>query len=157
MRICQWRMWQATLSSWAWLERPCVSTSTPDTKNNNNLLFASVRAGIRDRSEGYVVTDLSFPTYLYDKYTANPDDLEEGLFKSKILIQVCRTSTTSQWPYRVCRDTKLDSCHLHPQRTIKCTFSKLQLNSLYLGKNWKESPRIHLWCTCSSLQVHARR
>ncbi|KAG1725947.1 hypothetical protein EDD22DRAFT_750840, partial [Suillus occidentalis] len=46
-----------------------------------------VRAGIRDRSEGYVVTDLSFPTYLYDKYTANPDDLEEGFFKSKILIQ----------------------------------------------------------------------
>ncbi|KAG1736830.1 hypothetical protein EDD22DRAFT_752967, partial [Suillus occidentalis] len=46
-----------------------------------------VRAGICNRSEGYVVTDLSFPTYLYDKYTANPDDLEEGLFKSKILIQ----------------------------------------------------------------------
>ncbi|KAG2749571.1 hypothetical protein P692DRAFT_20731641, partial [Suillus brevipes Sb2] len=52
-----------------------------------------VRAGIRDRS-GYVVTDLSFPTHLYEKYTANPDDLEEGLFKSKILVQVCRTSIT---------------------------------------------------------------
>ncbi|KAG1797276.1 uncharacterized protein BJ212DRAFT_1289779, partial [Suillus subaureus] len=40
------------------------------------------------RSEAcYVVTDLSFPTYLYDKYTANPEDLEEGLFKSKILLQ----------------------------------------------------------------------
>jgi hypothetical protein len=55
-----------------------------------------VRAGIRNRSEGYIVTDLSFPTYLYDKYTANPDDLEEGLFKGKILVQVCRTGTAWQ-------------------------------------------------------------
>ncbi|KIK34860.1 hypothetical protein CY34DRAFT_62996, partial [Suillus luteus UH-Slu-Lm8-n1] len=54
-----------------------------------------VRAGIRDRSEGYVVTDLSFPTYLYDKYTANPDDLEEGLFKSKILVQGYKAIFTS--------------------------------------------------------------
>ncbi|KAG1789260.1 uncharacterized protein HD556DRAFT_1447110 [Suillus plorans] len=46
-----------------------------------------VRAGIRNRSDGYIVTDLSFPTYLYDKYTSNLDDLEEGLFKGKILIQ----------------------------------------------------------------------
>ncbi|KAG1728863.1 uncharacterized protein EDB91DRAFT_1085945 [Suillus paluster] len=46
-----------------------------------------VRAGIRDCSEGYIVTDLSFPAYLYDGYTANLDDLEEGLFKGKILIQ----------------------------------------------------------------------
>ncbi|KAG2137731.1 hypothetical protein BD769DRAFT_1351674 [Suillus cothurnatus] len=48
-----------------------------------------VKAGIRNRSEGYIVTDMSFPTFLYDKYTANPDDLEEGLFKGKILLQVC--------------------------------------------------------------------
>ncbi|KAG1763522.1 hypothetical protein EDD22DRAFT_952247 [Suillus occidentalis] len=31
--------------------------------------------------------DLSFPTYLYDNYTSNQDDLKEGLFKGKILIQ----------------------------------------------------------------------
>jgi len=37
------------------------------------------------------MTDLSFPAYLYDRYTANPNDLEEGLFKGKILIQVCCT------------------------------------------------------------------
>ncbi|KAG1730221.1 hypothetical protein EDD22DRAFT_853026 [Suillus occidentalis] len=47
----------------------------------------TVKAGIRDRSEGYIVTDLSFPAYLYDKYTADPNDLEAGLFKGKILIQ----------------------------------------------------------------------
>ncbi|KAG2113315.1 hypothetical protein BD769DRAFT_1340133, partial [Suillus cothurnatus] len=46
-----------------------------------------VRAGIRDRSEGCIVTDLSFPAYLYDRYAANLKDLEEGLFKGKILVQ----------------------------------------------------------------------
>ncbi|KAG2126956.1 hypothetical protein DEU56DRAFT_742666, partial [Suillus clintonianus] len=55
----------------------------------------AVRTGIRDRSEGHVVTDLSFPTFLYDKYTANPDDLEEGLFKGKILIQGYKAVFTS--------------------------------------------------------------
>ncbi|KAG1887406.1 uncharacterized protein F5891DRAFT_1223337 [Suillus fuscotomentosus] len=54
-----------------------------------------VRAGIRNRSDGYIVTDLSFPAYLYDKYTANPDDLEEGLFKGKILIQGYKAVFTS--------------------------------------------------------------
>ncbi|KAG2749561.1 hypothetical protein P692DRAFT_201672739, partial [Suillus brevipes Sb2] len=54
-----------------------------------------VKAGIRDRSEGYVVTELSFPTFLYEKYTANPDDLEEGLFKSKILVQGYKAIFTS--------------------------------------------------------------
>ncbi|KAG1774371.1 hypothetical protein EV702DRAFT_928289, partial [Suillus placidus] len=47
----------------------------------------AVRAGIRDRAEGYIVTDLSYPAYLYEKYTANSDNLEEGLFKGKILLQ----------------------------------------------------------------------
>ncbi|KIK33159.1 hypothetical protein CY34DRAFT_100098, partial [Suillus luteus UH-Slu-Lm8-n1] len=54
-----------------------------------------VRTGIRDRSEGYIVTELSFPTYLYDKYTADPDNLEEGLFKGKILIQGYKAVFTS--------------------------------------------------------------
>ncbi|KAG1739424.1 uncharacterized protein EDB91DRAFT_1053836 [Suillus paluster] len=55
----------------------------------------AVRAGIRDRSEGYVVTDLFFPAYLYDKYATNLDDLEEGLFKGKILLQAYKAVFTS--------------------------------------------------------------
>ncbi|KAG2357281.1 hypothetical protein BDR07DRAFT_1490891 [Suillus spraguei] len=47
-----------------------------------------VRAGIRNCSDGYIMTNLSFPAYLYDKYTSNPDDLEEALFKGEILIQI---------------------------------------------------------------------
>ncbi|KAG2050294.1 hypothetical protein BDR06DRAFT_1011453 [Suillus hirtellus] len=44
-----------------------------------------VKAGIRDHSEGYTVTDLSFPAFVYEKYVANPDNMEEGIFKGKIL------------------------------------------------------------------------
>ncbi|KAG1763425.1 hypothetical protein EV702DRAFT_978404, partial [Suillus placidus] len=36
---------------------------------------------------GYIVTDLYFSAFLYDKDTTNPNDLEEGLFKGKLLIQ----------------------------------------------------------------------
>jgi hypothetical protein len=34
------------------------------------------------------VTDLSFLAFVYEKYTTNMDNLEEGLFKGKILLQV---------------------------------------------------------------------
>ncbi|KAG2054239.1 hypothetical protein BDR06DRAFT_884529, partial [Suillus hirtellus] len=54
-----------------------------------------VRAGIRDCSEGYIMTDLFFPAYLYEGYTTNPDDMEEGLFKSKILLQSYKVVFTS--------------------------------------------------------------
>ncbi|KAG2336221.1 hypothetical protein BDR05DRAFT_1006059 [Suillus weaverae] len=47
----------------------------------------AIKAGIQDRSEGYIVTDLSFLVFLYDKYQSNLDDLEEGLFKGRILLQ----------------------------------------------------------------------
>ncbi|KAG2127596.1 uncharacterized protein EDB93DRAFT_1109221 [Suillus bovinus] len=46
-----------------------------------------VKAGIRDRADGYVVTKMSWPAFLYEKYTADQDNLEEGLFKSSLLIQ----------------------------------------------------------------------
>ncbi|KAG1721057.1 hypothetical protein EDB19DRAFT_1898377 [Suillus lakei] len=54
-----------------------------------------LRSGIRDRSDGYIVTDLSFPVFLYERYTANPEDLEEGLFKGKILLQSYKAVFTS--------------------------------------------------------------
>jgi hypothetical protein len=41
--------------------------------------------------------DLSFPLFLYEKYTSNPDNLEEGLFKGKILLQVCHAVVIWQW------------------------------------------------------------
>ncbi|KAG2133103.1 hypothetical protein BD769DRAFT_1665875 [Suillus cothurnatus] len=52
------------------------------------------KAGIQDHLEGYIITELSFPAYLYDKYTANLDNLE-GLFKGKILVQGYKAVFTS--------------------------------------------------------------
>ncbi|KAG2058778.1 hypothetical protein BDR06DRAFT_875453, partial [Suillus hirtellus] len=54
-----------------------------------------VKAGIRDRADGYVVTGMSWPAFLYEKYTADQDNLEEGLFKSSFLIQAIFTSPSS--------------------------------------------------------------
>jgi hypothetical protein len=62
-------------------------------------LSTSVRAGIRDRTDGHIVTEMSWPAFLYQGYTADANNLEQGLFKSKILIQVC-PSQVAQWiPY----------------------------------------------------------
>lgn len=62
---------------------------------HNHSHITSVKAGIRNRADGYIVTDLSFPAFLYEKYTAKPDDLEEGLFKGKLLLQVRSSSLSS--------------------------------------------------------------
>ncbi|KAG2103973.1 hypothetical protein BD769DRAFT_1361418 [Suillus cothurnatus] len=55
----------------------------------------TVKAGIRDRVDGYVVTEMSWPAFLYAGYTADQDNLEEGLFKSKLLVQAFKAIFTS--------------------------------------------------------------
>ncbi|KAG1789970.1 uncharacterized protein HD556DRAFT_1242993 [Suillus plorans] len=55
----------------------------------------TVRAGIRDRADGYVVTEMSWPAFLYAGYTADQNNLEEGLFKSKLLVQAFKAIFTS--------------------------------------------------------------
>ncbi|KAG1817670.1 uncharacterized protein BJ212DRAFT_1480228 [Suillus subaureus] len=54
-----------------------------------------IRAGIRDRADSYVVMEMSWPAFLYEKYTADPDNLEEGLFKSSLLVQAFKAIFTS--------------------------------------------------------------
>ncbi|KAG1760283.1 hypothetical protein EDD22DRAFT_781361 [Suillus occidentalis] len=54
-----------------------------------------VRAGIRDRAEGYVVTEMSWPAFMYENYTADSDNLEKGLFKSSLLVQAFKAIFTS--------------------------------------------------------------
>ncbi|KAG1790438.1 uncharacterized protein HD556DRAFT_1242329 [Suillus plorans] len=55
----------------------------------------TVRAGIRDRLEGYIVTEMSWPAFLYQGYTADANNLEEGLFKSRLLVQAFKAIFTS--------------------------------------------------------------
>jgi hypothetical protein len=72
-----------------------------------------VKAGIRDRTLDYIVSENSWPLFLYQDYSVNPDDLEQGLFKSKILVQVSVLVLYRDFPsLSLARLSKLRS-HLH--------------------------------------------
>jgi hypothetical protein len=47
-----------------------------------------VKAGIRDRTSDFIVSENSWPLFLYESYSFDDGDLEKGLFMSKILVQV---------------------------------------------------------------------
>jgi hypothetical protein len=47
-----------------------------------------VKVGIRDRTSEYIVSENSWPLFLYENYSVDSSDLEKGLFKSKILVKV---------------------------------------------------------------------
>ncbi|KAG2738395.1 hypothetical protein P692DRAFT_201731240 [Suillus brevipes Sb2] len=55
----------------------------------------SVRAGIRDRTSDYIVSENSWPLFLYENYSFSSGDLEKGLFMSKILVQAFKAIFTS--------------------------------------------------------------
>ncbi|KIK35003.1 hypothetical protein CY34DRAFT_96918 [Suillus luteus UH-Slu-Lm8-n1] len=54
-----------------------------------------VKAGIRNRTSDYIVSENSWPLFLYKNYSFNANDLERGLFKSKILVQAFKAIFTS--------------------------------------------------------------
>ncbi|KAG2147496.1 hypothetical protein DEU56DRAFT_730588 [Suillus clintonianus] len=56
---------------------------------------ARVKAGIRDRTTEYIVSENSWPLFLYENYSADSSNLEEGLFKSKILVKAFKAIFTS--------------------------------------------------------------
>ncbi|KAG1838751.1 hypothetical protein C8R48DRAFT_751521 [Suillus tomentosus] len=66
-----------------------------DDKHCRGFVNDAVRAGIRDRTDGYIVTEMSWPTFLYEQYTADQDNLEKGLFKSTLLLQAFKAIFTS--------------------------------------------------------------
>ncbi|KAG2111813.1 hypothetical protein BD769DRAFT_1364792 [Suillus cothurnatus] len=55
----------------------------------------SVKAGIRDRTVDYIVSENSWPLFVYEDYSINPDNLEQGLFRSKVLVQAFKATFTS--------------------------------------------------------------
>ncbi|KAG2028832.1 hypothetical protein BDR03DRAFT_1019294 [Suillus americanus] len=59
-----------------------------------------VKTGICDRTLDHIVSENSWPLFLYLDYSVNPDDLEQGLFKSKILpgpFARCRVTKLLEW------------------------------------------------------------
>ncbi|KAG1893755.1 uncharacterized protein F5891DRAFT_1195992 [Suillus fuscotomentosus] len=54
-----------------------------------------VKAGIRDRTSDFIVSENSWPRFVYENYLFDNSDLEKGLFKSKILVQAFKATFTS--------------------------------------------------------------
>ncbi|KAG1884292.1 hypothetical protein F4604DRAFT_1919418 [Suillus subluteus] len=54
-----------------------------------------VKAGIHERTSDYIVSENSWPLFLYEGYKINGDNLEQGLFKSKIMVQAFKAVFTS--------------------------------------------------------------
>ncbi|KAG2131895.1 hypothetical protein BD769DRAFT_1666362 [Suillus cothurnatus] len=55
----------------------------------------AVRAGIRDRTTAYIVSENSWPLFLYEGYEASVENLERGLMKSKLLVMGFKAIFTS--------------------------------------------------------------
>lgn len=49
-------------------------------------VLSSVKAGIRDRTVTFIVSENSWPSYMYENYEADSKNLERGLMKSKLLV-----------------------------------------------------------------------
>ncbi|KAG1734857.1 hypothetical protein EDD22DRAFT_852434 [Suillus occidentalis] len=47
---------------------------------------ALVKAGIRDRTTAFIVSENSWPSFMYENYTADTKNLERGLMKLKLLL-----------------------------------------------------------------------
>ncbi|KAG1798969.1 uncharacterized protein HD556DRAFT_1440035 [Suillus plorans] len=45
-----------------------------------------VKAGIRDRMTAFIVSENSWPSFMYENYVADTKNLERGLMKSKLLL-----------------------------------------------------------------------
>ncbi|KAG1723550.1 hypothetical protein EDB19DRAFT_1916016 [Suillus lakei] len=54
-----------------------------------------IKAAIRDRTSDFIVSENSWPLFLYEGYAVNGNDLEQGLFKSKVLVQAFKAVFTS--------------------------------------------------------------
>ncbi|KAG1775832.1 hypothetical protein EV702DRAFT_1046711 [Suillus placidus] len=54
-----------------------------------------VKAGIRDRTTEYIVSENSWPLFMYESYKVNRNNLEEGFLKSKLLVLAFKAIFTS--------------------------------------------------------------
>ncbi|KAG1848798.1 hypothetical protein C8R48DRAFT_778736 [Suillus tomentosus] len=54
-----------------------------------------VKAGIRNRTTSFIVSENSWPTFMYENYEADAKNLEHGLMKSKLLVMGFKAIFTS--------------------------------------------------------------
>ncbi|KAG2753872.1 hypothetical protein P692DRAFT_201705103 [Suillus brevipes Sb2] len=131
----------------------CGKLLCPSELDWNN---PAVKAGIRDRADGYLVTELSFPTFVYEKYTTNPDDLEAGLFKSKILLQAYKAVFTSPSSAKDVEGDGDGADIIYNNRRAKKSFSALKVKkhvrfALSSVTSWRsidgDFDYVHFWRT----------
>jgi hypothetical protein len=72
-------------------------------------MSSSVRAGIRDRTTAFIVSENSWPLFMYDNYEADAENLECGLFKSKLLVMVSGLIFLLNYSSSHCRASKPSS------------------------------------------------
>lgn len=73
------------------------SVSNSPYYSNVTHKFPRVRAGIRDRTTAFIVSENSWPSFMYENYEADANNLERGLFKSKLLLMVSGLDHCSNW------------------------------------------------------------
>ncbi|KAG2046151.1 hypothetical protein BDR06DRAFT_1014971 [Suillus hirtellus] len=125
----------------------CSKLLCPTELDWNN---PAIRAGIRDRADGCIITKMSWPTFLYEKYTANQDNLEEGLFKSTLLIQAFKSIFTSPSSTKEI-DGEGDGANIiENNRRAKREFSgkKVKAHVAQIIKMHKVSPRSIAYVVC---------
>ncbi|KAG2041497.1 hypothetical protein BDR03DRAFT_856130, partial [Suillus americanus] len=54
-----------------------------------------VKASICNRTSNFIVSENSWPMFVYESYSFDVNDMEKGLFKSKILVQAFKAVFTS--------------------------------------------------------------
>ncbi|KAG1732713.1 hypothetical protein EDB19DRAFT_1911871 [Suillus lakei] len=59
-----------------------------------------VKVRIRERTMDYIISENSWPLFMYENYSVSSNDLEQGLFKSKILVQAFKATFTSVFHQR---------------------------------------------------------
>ncbi|EGO24727.1 hypothetical protein SERLADRAFT_468448 [Serpula lacrymans var. lacrymans S7.9] len=117
-----------------WLSElfPTTSSHSPlDTVDKNGRGFAhnltgyllcpceydwndnSVKEQIRDRHPKFLVTAMSWPRFLYSKYTNDPEDLEKGFLQGTLLLKAYKFVFTSPTSARDVKDEERDPPPLH--------------------------------------------
>ncbi|KAG1788559.1 uncharacterized protein HD556DRAFT_1447769 [Suillus plorans] len=98
----------------------------------------------------HIVTDLSFPAFLYDKYTADSNNLEEGLFKGKILLQGYKAVFTSPSSAKDIEGDSDGADVIQNNRRAKNSFSgiKVKKHVAQIIKMEKVTPRSIAYIAC---------
>ncbi|KAG2087036.1 uncharacterized protein F5147DRAFT_781461 [Suillus discolor] len=99
------------VASWVNIECRPASLIRPDDKHHRGFVNDAcgrllcpaewrwedpiVKAGIRDRTTTFIVSENSWPSFMYENYEADVQNLEHGLFKSRLLLMGFKAIFTS--------------------------------------------------------------